>query len=157
MRIGYLTDEVLKEVQLTKNNSSDKWFCAGKFIQKDESGATLATTNFKETLMQESNHCNPISKSTQMKTREEKISLVLLFTAIILGALVRLLHVASSNFPINDGGLFYTMTRELQGNGFLIPATTSITTTAEYPSLTRRSDFFYWVRLIRSSAGYFPA
>ncbi len=57
--------------------------------------------------------------------REEKAGLILLLCALILGALVRFLHVFGLEFPINDGGLFYTMTRDLQANGFLIPRETS--------------------------------
>ena len=58
-------------------------------------------------------------------SREDKAGLILLLCAIILGALVRLLHVWGLEFPINDGGLFYTMARDLQANGFLIPRVTS--------------------------------
>jgi hypothetical protein len=58
-------------------------------------------------------------------SREEKTGIVLLIVALFLGAFVRLIHVLNTNFPINDGGLFYAMTRDLQANHFLIPAVTS--------------------------------
>ena len=58
-------------------------------------------------------------------SREEKTGIVLFIVALFLGAFVRLIHVLNTNFPINDGGLFYAMTRDLQANHFLIPAVTS--------------------------------
>ncbi len=44
---------------------------------------------------------------------------------VLAGLLVRAVPVATSGFPLNDGGLFYAMTRDLQAANFLIPATTS--------------------------------
>lgn len=41
------------------------------------------------------------------------------------GFYVRLIHVLASDFPLNDGGLFYLMTQELQRNGYVLPAFTS--------------------------------
>lgn len=39
---------------------------------------------------------------------------------------VRLITVlASGHFPVNDGGMFYAMTRDLRANGFRLPAVTS--------------------------------
>ncbi|MBA3521362.1 MAG: hypothetical protein H0T90_02505 [Gemmatimonadales bacterium] len=45
--------------------------------------------------------------------------------AIALGVLVRVYHVLSQDFPLNDGGLFYAMARDLQAAGFRLPAFTS--------------------------------
>ncbi len=45
--------------------------------------------------------------------------------AIALGALARLSHVLRSDFPIGDGGLFYLMIQELQGNHYRLPAHTA--------------------------------
>ena len=39
-----------------------------------------------------------------------------------LGAYLRISQVAQINFPINDGGMFYSMTSDLLKNGFQIPA-----------------------------------
>jgi hypothetical protein len=44
---------------------------------------------------------------------------------IALGVLVRALHVLSSDFPLNDGGLFYAMTQDLQQSGYRLPDFTS--------------------------------
>jgi hypothetical protein len=61
----------------------------------------------------------------QHKTQEQKTGLILLLAALVLGTLVRLLFILPANFPLNDGGLFYSMVRDLQANHFLIPAETS--------------------------------
>lgn len=52
-------------------------------------------------------------------------SLVFLFLAILIGGYIRLATVLKSAYPINDGGLFYTMTSELAANNWHIPAYTS--------------------------------
>ena len=44
---------------------------------------------------------------------------------ILAGVLVRAFHVLSFDFPLNDGGLFFAMTRDLQDANYLLPATTS--------------------------------
>ncbi len=42
-----------------------------------------------------------------------------------LGAYLRVIQVVQVNFPINDGGMFYTMTTDLQKTGFQLPAFTT--------------------------------
>jgi hypothetical protein len=44
---------------------------------------------------------------------------------ILTGLFVRAVPVLTADFPLNDGGLFYAMTRDIQDAGFLLPATTS--------------------------------
>ena len=46
---------------------------------------------------------------------------LLLFTALIFGVIVRFYPPLTSGFPINDGGMFYVMTRDLMANGFVLP------------------------------------
>ncbi len=46
-------------------------------------------------------------------------------TAVVLGLFVRLVHVLRADFPLNDGGLFYVMMRDLQRAHFALPAYTS--------------------------------
>jgi hypothetical protein len=48
-----------------------------------------------------------------------------LLAAIALGIGVRAYHVLSADFPLNDGGLFYAMTRDLQAAHYHLPAFTS--------------------------------
>lgn len=44
---------------------------------------------------------------------------------VLTGLLVRAIPVVTTNFPLNDGGLFFAMTRDLQNANFLLPATTT--------------------------------
>ncbi len=50
--------------------------------------------------------------------------MVLVAAALILGIFMRLVYLFQDDFPLNDGGFFYTMVRDLQANRFLIPAVT---------------------------------
>ncbi|MHB8575243.1 MAG: hypothetical protein ACYDCQ_07905 [Dehalococcoidia bacterium] len=45
--------------------------------------------------------------------------------AVTLGLFVRAAHTLLHDFPLNDGGLFYTMTRDLQAAHYRLPAVTS--------------------------------
>lgn len=47
--------------------------------------------------------------------------LFLIFLALVFGGFARLYSVLQSSFPLNDGALFYTMTRELSANLFVLP------------------------------------
>ena len=48
-----------------------------------------------------------------------------LFTALLFGAVVRFVPVVSNGFPLNDGGMFYTMIRDLQANHYILPQFTT--------------------------------
>jgi hypothetical protein len=48
-----------------------------------------------------------------------------LVLAVTLGIAVRAFHVLSQDFPLNDGGLFFAMVRDLQAAHFRLPAFTS--------------------------------
>jgi hypothetical protein len=50
---------------------------------------------------------------------------LLLFMALLFGAVVRFVPAASNGFPLNDGGLFYTMIRDLKVNHFILPQFTT--------------------------------
>lgn len=54
--------------------------------------------------------------------RRYRIALVL---AVLLGVAVRAFHVLSHDFPLNDGGLFFSMVRDLQAAHYHLPAFTS--------------------------------
>jgi len=67
-----------------------------------------------------------------------RIPLLGLGAALLLGAAVRLGYVLAAAFPLHDGGLFYVMTRDLQRNGYALPATTTYNAAAlpfAYPPL----------------------
>src|SRR5712691_11167098 len=44
---------------------------------------------------------------------------------VLLGTAVRLARVLTTDFPLNDGGLFMVLVRDLQRAHYLLPATTS--------------------------------
>lgn len=50
---------------------------------------------------------------------------VALIAALALGFFVRAFHVLSSDFPLNDGGMFYAMARDLQHNAYRLPEFTT--------------------------------
>jgi hypothetical protein len=91
---------------------------------------------------------------------------VALALAVALGIAVRAYHVLSQDFPLNDGGLFFAMVRDLQAAHYHLPAFTSYNR-AEIPyaysplafylaglldDLTPLSllDLFRWLPLIAS-------
>ena len=51
--------------------------------------------------------------------------ILILFTATIFGSLFRLLPVWMAGFPINDGGMFYTMVQDLRSNQYIPPLYTT--------------------------------
>ena len=59
-------------------------------------------------------------RPTQRLTADEIGSLIGL-GAVVLGAGLYIYPPALAEFPINDGGLFYTMIRAIQQNGFRLP------------------------------------
>jgi hypothetical protein len=50
---------------------------------------------------------------------------VALASAVLLGLLIRLSFVVGTDFPLNDGALFYTMVRDLQQVHYRLPLYTS--------------------------------
>ncbi len=59
------------------------------------------------------------------KSGIEKIFVVAMVAVVLAGIGVRAYHVLSASFPLNDGGLFYQMSRDLQQSGYRLPATTT--------------------------------
>lgn len=57
--------------------------------------------------------------------RKLELPAFLLFTALLFGAIVRFWPVITNGFPLNDGGMFYTMIRDLKANGFALPQFTT--------------------------------
>ena len=62
---------------------------------------------------------------TDTTLTETQFGSLLVILASLLGLLVRLGLPLVSTFPLNDGGLFYAMIRDLQGNRYLLPIFTS--------------------------------
>lgn len=79
-------------------------------------------------------------------------SVAALSVAVILGLYVRLWPVVSADFPLNDGGLFYLMTEEIQRARYALPVYTSYNSAQipfAYPPLA-----FYIAGLISDVAGW---
>src|SRR6266545_6504676 len=64
-----------------------------------------------------SNRANPL-------TENQAADLIVLF-AVIIGLLLRIAFPLIAPFPLNDGGLFYTMIRDLQANNYALPVFTT--------------------------------
>jgi len=56
---------------------------------------------------------------------QTKSEVIIIISAILLGGWIRLNYVLSADFPLNDGGLFYTMARDLIANNFKVPLFTT--------------------------------
>ena len=54
-----------------------------------------------------------------------RAEVALLILAVALGGLVRAGHTLASDFPLNDGGMFYAFAADLQRSGFRLPEVTS--------------------------------
>jgi hypothetical protein len=56
--------------------------------------------------------------------RDQRYRLAIIL-AVLLGVAVRAYHVLAADFPLNDGGLFFSMVRDLQAANYQLPAYTS--------------------------------
>src|SRR5215470_9642735 len=52
-------------------------------------------------------------------------ALLAILIALVIGGAIRLFYVAHADFPLNDGGLFYTMTEDLRADKYVLPFYTS--------------------------------
>lgn len=53
--------------------------------------------------------------------RKLDLPILLLFTALLFGIIIRFYPALTNGFPLNDGGMFYSMTQDLKANGFVLP------------------------------------
>ena len=86
--------------------------------------------------------------NTPMQNRDQFAKLILL-TALLFGLMIRLAAPMSANGPVNDGGLFFQMTRDLQANHFALPEATTYNNSGipfVYPPLG-----FYLAGIIQSA------
>ena len=60
-----------------------------------------------------------------MRDNSRQWSVLFLVLAVLFGGMVRFAPAVLGQFPINDGGMFYTMIGDLRANGFALPAETS--------------------------------
>lgn len=57
--------------------------------------------------------------------RKIDFSTLLLFTALLFGSIIRFYPAITNGFPLNDGGMFYTMVQDLKTNGYALPQFTT--------------------------------
>ncbi|MDO9301295.1 MAG: glycosyltransferase family 39 protein [Anaerolineales bacterium] len=72
------------------------------------------------------------------KLNQDEIGILILLAAFIFGAWFRIMPVWMAGFPINDGGMFYTMILDLQANHYIAPLFTTYNHTSipfAYPPL----------------------
>jgi hypothetical protein len=67
----------------------------------------------------------PVLREEQTPDLESRAYTFALILAVSLGIAVRAYHVLTQDFPLNDGGLFYAMVRDLQAAHYHLPAFTS--------------------------------
>ncbi len=65
-----------------------------------------------------------MKKTERTLTRDQWATLIL-GLALFLGLLIRLFPALLARFPLNDGGMFLSMIRDLRANGFLLPKFTT--------------------------------
>ncbi len=59
------------------------------------------------------------------KLSQDEIGILILIVAILFGAWFRIMPAWMAGFPINDGGMFYTMILDLQANHYIAPLFTT--------------------------------
>ncbi len=62
---------------------------------------------------------NAMQKTTTSSSMQ--LGVLILVWALLFGTLVRIMSVISSTFPVNDGGLFYSMSQDIIASGFKLP------------------------------------
>ncbi len=60
-----------------------------------------------------------------MRDNSRQWSVLFLVLAVLFGGMVRFVPAVLGRFPINDGGMFFTMIGDLRANGFALPASTT--------------------------------
>ena len=62
---------------------------------------------------------------TKKPLSTNELGTLILFGAILFGAWFRIMPAWIAGFPINDGGMFYTMILDLQTNHYIVPLFTT--------------------------------
>jgi hypothetical protein len=63
--------------------------------------------------------------SQKRKLTEDEISILILIIAILIGGWFRFMPAWLAGFPVNDGGMFYAMMKDLKANHFVPPLYTT--------------------------------
>jgi hypothetical protein len=67
----------------------------------------------------------PATEEERTQPYAKRLYIVAVILAISLGIVVRAIYVLPAEFPLNDGGMFYTMVQDLQHAGYRLPAFTT--------------------------------
>jgi hypothetical protein len=59
------------------------------------------------------------------KLNKDEVGILILLAAILFGAWFRIMPAWMAGFPVNDGGMFYTMILDLQANHYTLPLFTT--------------------------------
>lgn len=59
------------------------------------------------------------------RLREDDIAKLIVLLSVLFGGWLRFMPVLQAGFPINDGGMFYTMINDLHANHFMLPKFTT--------------------------------
>jgi hypothetical protein len=65
------------------------------------------------------------AKKNHYNFSRQQTTVGVILLATLVGTLIRSFFVLNSDFPLNDGGMFYTMIKDLQSAHFHLPAFTS--------------------------------
>ncbi len=65
------------------------------------------------------------SKTGRLELNRDNIGILLMIASVLLGGWFRIFPAFLAGFPVNDGGMFYTMIKDLQANQYQLPLYTS--------------------------------
>lgn len=91
-----------------------------------------------ETLRNPPDVPSSLNREQEAETMPHRFFRLAIMAALVLGFLVRAVLVLAVDFPLNDGGMFYVMVRDLQNAHYRLPAVTSYNSLAipfVYPPL----------------------
>jgi hypothetical protein len=86
------------------------------------------------------------------RLKQDESGKLIVLLAIIFGGWLRFMPAVLAGFPINDGGLFYTMIDDLYAHHFVLPAFTSYNSASipfAYPPLA-----FYIAGILKAAGGF---
>lgn len=66
-----------------------------------------------------------LSINYDMKPQNRNTEKLIILSAVLVGSVLRIIHVLNIDFPLNDGGLFLTLSQDLIENQFRLPFFTS--------------------------------
>ena len=93
-----------------------------------------------------------VENKEKKKLSQNEWLVLILGTTFLFGSIARFFPGMQAGFPLNDGGMFYSMIRDLRSNGFVLPAITSynhLNIPFAYPPFG-----FYFAAFLSSAFGF---